>query len=100
MRAKKFLCLVLTTVSLGGLVGCGFDPSATDESLADLAKAARQQGYNEGYIDLAYEYGKDIPENSYSEYISARERYESDSSLENLAELVSATEQVLKDLGL
>lgn len=100
MRVKRILAIVcITTLSFTMLVGCARATQSTDDSLAQLAEWARQEGYNQGYVEMAYGMNMGVSEDDYNLYIEAKHQYESDKTLNNLKSLVDATQQILQNIS-
>lgn len=98
MRAKKMAVVCIATLSLTMLAGCT-RLSETDKvsSVDEVAEFARQAGYNQAYIEMAYGTGKEISEEDYNKYLETKEKYEADKTWENLQEVVKATQKILQN---
>ena len=100
MRVKKVLAVVCAVVlSFSLLAGCG-QSDEVSEQLSQLAEMARQEGYNQCYLEMVYEMGGCISEEGYNEYLQAKLKYESDKTLENLNELIIITQKILRGLSI
>lgn len=98
MRAKKIWVIFITSLTMTMFMGCGQSNDSMNDSLSELSEWARQEGYNECYIELAYGTDMGISEENYNAYLNAKMQYFDNSTLENLKNLSKATQKVLKDL--
>ena len=99
MKAAKGMAVVcIAALSFTILAGCGRSTQSTDDSLAQLAEYARQEGYNQCYVEIAYGMNKGVPEEDYNNYLELKQQYEADKTLENLKLLGDATQQILQNM--
>lgn len=108
MRAKTILVVMcMIGLSFTTLTGCSHGKEKTVEtfeapSLVETLESARQQGYNQAYLEIVYGSslagGGNISEKSYNQYLKARNEYEEDMTVEHFDALVLATQTALKEL--
>lgn len=106
MRAKTML-VVMCVIGLSfiTLTGCSNSKEENVEtielpSLEENLESARQLGYNQAYLEIVYgtSFRVGISEESYNEYVKARDEYEKDMTVEHFNALALATQNALKEL--
>lgn len=108
MRAKMILvAMCVVGLTFTSLTGCGQAKEGTSEtchietvSSVNVLEYARQQGYNQAYLEIVYGtlVGDKISEESYNQYIKAKNEYEEDMTAEHFETLVTATQTALMEL--
>lgn len=96
MRIKRALSVIIITLSFTMLMGCNRATKSTDDSMVQLAEWARQEGYNQAYLEMSYNMGNGVLEVDYNNYLEAKKQYETDKNLDNFKVLVESTQKALK----
>ncbi len=106
MRIKKLLAVIcMVGLSCSILAGCGQSKEKASQSsywetsdFTSYIESVRQQGYHQAYLELQYGFGGCISEESYNQYLEAKQQYEEDMTSEHLNDLMLATQVALKEL--
>lgn len=96
---KKKVFLIAVAINCLVFEGCASSNERVDAAIKVLRKEARQQGYNESCIEIAYGTGiLDISEEEYMEYRIAQSKYEENPNSENFKELYEVTQQLISKM--
>ena len=104
----RYLCFLLFMFLLGWFISTCFghlffkSSGSLENSLSESStyiqqiETARQEGWNESYIELKYSMGiTKVSEAEYLKYLAAKQKYEKNKTVDNFNKLVEATQELL-----